>query len=143
VNKDRSGVARDGARTSARARALRVVAAAAALGLSAAGANAQGLLAAGGRLTPAQAETGKAAYAGACAACHGEGLEGGTGPALKGAAFLGKWNDKTPQALFTVIKDTMPPTAAGSLTPQTALALVAHILQSNGATMGGGAAPAQ
>lgn len=113
-----------------------------AMALSAAGANAQGILAAGARLTPAQADAGKAAYAGACGSCHGENLEGAVGPALKGAAFMGKWNDKTPQALFTVIKDTMPPTAAGSLQPPTALALVAYILQANGATMGGGAAPA-
>ena len=137
MDKDHSGTAGQATRTALRSRALRVIAAAAVLGLSASGAGAQGILAAGARLTPAQAETGKAAYAGACAACHGEGMEGGTGPALKGAAFLGKWNDKTPQALFTVIKDTMPPTAAGSLPPPTALALVAYILQANGATMGG------
>ena len=111
-----------------------------AVGMSAAGASAQGILAAGARLTPAQAEAGKGAYGGACVSCHGEALEGAVGPALKGAAFMASWNDKTPQALFTVIKDTMPPTAAGSLTPQTSLALVAYILQANGAVMGGGAA---
>jgi mono/diheme cytochrome c family protein len=113
-----------------------------AMGMSAVGASAQGILAAGARLTPAQADAGKAAYAGACASCHGDALEGAVGPGLKGAAFMTSWNDKTPQALFTVIKDTMPPTAAGSLTPQTSLALVAYILQANGAVMGGGAAAA-
>ncbi len=110
--------------------------------LSGGGASAQGILAAGARLTPAQADAGKAAYGGACGSCHGDALEGAVGPALKGAAFMAKWNDKTPQALFTVIKDTMPPTAAGSLTPQTSLALVAYVLQANGAVMGAGAAPA-
>ena len=142
MDNHRSGSAGKADVARAGARGLVAISLAAAVGLGAAGANAQGILAAGARLTHAQADMGKAAYASACGSCHGDGLEGAVGPALKGPAFMAKWNDKTPQALFTVIKDTMPPTAAGSLTPQTSLALVAYVLQANGATMGGGAAPA-
>ena len=38
-----------------------------------------------------QAEAGKAAYAQNCASCHGDNLQGLTGPTLRGNQFLGKW----------------------------------------------------
>ena len=86
--------------------------------------------------TLAQATTGKAAYSQHCAACHGQDLEG-SGPALalKGSAFQAKWGDKTALTLLQAI-ERMPPGQAAKIAPTDRIALLAFVLQANGAAAG-------
>jgi mono/diheme cytochrome c family protein len=82
--------------------------------------------------TPAQ--PGAAIYTRQCAACHGDTLEGGAGPALKGIAFneLAAGQHLTAQSLLDVISRTMPLAAPGSLKQEEYAALSAFILQQSG-----------
>ncbi|HUK36183.1 MAG TPA: cytochrome c, partial [Vicinamibacterales bacterium] len=81
-----------------------------------------------------QATRGKSGYDGVCARCHGVPLTGsqGNGPALKGPAFLAHWDKDTLGSLFTKIRDTMPRDAAGTLTDEVKLQILAYVLQQNG-----------
>ncbi|MDG2004479.1 MAG: PQQ-binding-like beta-propeller repeat protein [Novosphingobium sp.] len=83
--------------------------------------------------TSAQVEQGKQIYRGACAGCHGPGLEGGAARALSGRTFLGRWaGGNSLGAMFKYIRDTMPPGAPGSLSSDQIASLMALILQENG-----------
>ena len=84
--------------------------------------------------TEAQAKEGEAVYAKACAACHGATLTGGAAPALSGPAFARSWSDPrtTLDDIFFIIRTTMPPNAASTVSPQERTAVFAHILKSNG-----------
>ena len=87
--------------------------------------------------TSAQAESGRDAYLRECASCHRPDLRGsGEAPALAGANFMSAWGDLSPAALFTRIRGSMPPGRAGALSDAEYLAIVAHMLQSNGARPG-------
>jgi mono/diheme cytochrome c family protein len=84
--------------------------------------------------TAAQAAAGAKAYAASCAACHGENLEGGAGPALSGANLktLQKSTHLTVSDLWEFVTLQMPMNAPGSL-PKTQYAeIVAYILKFNG-----------
>jgi alcohol dehydrogenase (cytochrome c) len=86
--------------------------------------------------TAAQARAGRAAYDTACFACHLADLRGANeSPQLAGPNFLTQWGDRTIAELYTHSM-TMPPTDPGSPGPQTILAIVAYILQENGAPAG-------
>ncbi|MEO7328873.1 MAG: cytochrome c [Minicystis sp.] len=87
-------------------------------------------------------------YAQSCAACHGEKGEGGEGHvAVIGAkalpieppagAKIRKGKLTTAQDLFAFVKTEMPPLTPGSLDDADAWALVAHLLQENGADLHG------
>ena len=92
--------------------------------------------------TAAQAQSGHTTYEQNCAACHGAALDGGGGaPALSGPAFARKWAGKSAEGLFSVIR-SMPPGKAASLRPEQSAALLAFILQANGAPAGRTPAPA-
>lgn len=84
--------------------------------------------------TDAQAQAGAAVYSQACAACHGQQLEGVAAPALKGSAFGDMANAQglTADALLDVIANTMPQSDPGSLKPDDYNAVTAYILQQNG-----------
>jgi polar amino acid transport system substrate-binding protein len=84
--------------------------------------------------TDAQANAGAAVYAGSCAACHGQQLEGVAAPALKGQAFgeMATAQSMTAQALLDVVANTMPQSDPGSLKPEEYSAVTAYILQQNG-----------
>lgn len=85
--------------------------------------------------TEAQARQGRGVF-GACEACHGgdlAGLDGG--PPLVGESFERRFNE-SPAELFTFIKEEMPADLPGSLTPASAAAVMAYILQNNGFTPG-------
>lgn len=84
--------------------------------------------------TDAQAQTGAAVYSQACAACHGQQLEGVAAPALKGEAFgeMATAQGLTADALLDVIVNTMPQSDPGSLKPDDYNAVTAYILQQNG-----------
>ncbi len=80
---------------------------------------------------PADSRRGKASYGDACAMCHGQDLNGGTGPALKGSPFELHWKDQSPDARFAYIIAKMPPSQPGTLSSQTYVDIEAYILQNN------------
>ena len=86
--------------------------------------------------TAEQATAGKAAYGRACAACHMPDL-GGTpdAPPLAGSRFLDTWRARTTKELFDFVSGTMPP-GGSSMTADTYAAILAYVLQSNGARPG-------
>ena len=84
-----------------------------------------------------QAARGEATFSSLCAGCHGTALTGGpTGgqraPALAGDDFFARWDATSLNRLFRTIRDTMPRGAAGALTDEAAVELVAYILRFNG-----------
>jgi mono/diheme cytochrome c family protein len=85
----------------------------------------------GGAYTAAQATAGAAIYAAQCSSCHGQKLEGGSGPQLAGSDFMGKWTGQTADDLRDVIATEMPLTNPGSLKPDEVLQVLAYILQQN------------
>ena len=98
-----------------------------------------------GRLALAQgapaapALPGAAAYQQNCAACHGASLtDGEFAPALKGNAFLARWNGASVDKLDQYIRTSMPPSQAGKLDEATYSAVLGFILASNNIATGGG-----
>ena len=91
-----------------------------------------------GGFTEVQSAAGRSAYAGACAECHGTGLEGGShGPALTGVGFASRWGGRTAAELFEYVREEMPPGLGGTLSDDAYLNLTALVLQSNGQAAGG------
>ena len=84
-----------------------------------------------GVYTAEQATAGAKVYVASCAMCHGQSLEGLSGPALAGPAFIGKWTGQTADDLHYIMSTQMPQTAPGSLKPDEYLDLVAYVLQQN------------
>jgi len=91
--------------------------------------------------TDAQAQAGAAVYSQACAACHGQQLEGVAAPALMGSAFgeMANAQGLTVDALLDVIANTMPQSDPGSLKPDDYNAVTGYILQQNGYPAGSAA----
>jgi alcohol dehydrogenase (cytochrome c) len=79
--------------------------------------------------TSAQAARGGQIYAKECAVCHGANLQGVSAPALTGPSF-GRSHLNGAQ-LRTVVVDTMPLTAPGSLKPDENAAVIAYLLSYN------------
>jgi mono/diheme cytochrome c family protein len=89
--------------------------------------------------TPAQAAHGQQLYLDNCASCHGPDLnDGGYAPSLKGQVFRGKWTDKSVGELYGFVAANMPPGQAGDMPPEDYAAVVAFLMQSNGADAGSG-----
>jgi mono/diheme cytochrome c family protein len=84
-----------------------------------------------GVYTDAQAKAGLAIYTAQCSMCHGEKLEGISGPDLAGSGFIGRWNGKAADDVRDIIANQMPLTAPGSLKPAEVLSVLAYILQQN------------
>jgi mono/diheme cytochrome c family protein len=76
-----------------------------------------------------QADRGQQTYKAQCLGCHGDSLQGGSGPPLAGEAFLGNWSARPLTTLVDKIQKTMPFTSAGSLSRQQSIDLTAYILQ--------------
>jgi mono/diheme cytochrome c family protein len=85
-----------------------------------------------GVYTDAQATRGQAAYGMNCAGCHGEDLYGRAMGPLRGDTFLDRWREDSLNVLFAHIRTRMPADAAGSLTEEAYLDILAYILQVNG-----------
>jgi mono/diheme cytochrome c family protein len=85
-----------------------------------------------GVFTGAQAARGQAIYQKQCASCHGGKLEGAQGPPLVADVFLGRWHTEPLADLVSKIRNTMPADAAGTLSPQQSVDLVAFILRAGG-----------
>lgn len=86
--------------------------------------------------TAEQATAGKAAYGRTCAGCHMPDL-GGTpdAPPLAGSRFVDTWRGRTTKDLFELMTGTMPP-GGSSMNADGYAAILAYVLQSNGATPG-------
>lgn len=84
--------------------------------------------------TTDQAVAGADVYAQACASCHGNTLESGTAPSLRGTAFAERAvaQGMTAQSLYDVVAFTMPQVDPGGLKPEQYAAIVAFLLQQNG-----------
>jgi mono/diheme cytochrome c family protein len=85
-----------------------------------------------GVYTADQAKAGAAIFAAQCSVCHGQKLEGVSGPQLAGSDFMGKWSGQTADDLRDIIATQMPLTNPGSLKPDEVLQVLAYILQQNG-----------
>lgn len=86
-----------------------------------------------GVYTVAQAQRGAAAYARACAECHGANLKNDDGAApLAGSTFIDVWKPYSAADLFERMRKTMPTPAPGSLSAREYVDILAQILQVNG-----------
>src|SRR5262245_63829540 len=86
--------------------------------------------------TSAQAAAGRTAYQANCASCHLPDLGGrNEAPPLAGPNFMNTWGRRTTRDLFDYMSATMPP-GGSTLTADDFAAIVAFVLQSNGATPG-------
>mgnify|MGYP002083562436 CR=1 FL=1 len=88
--------------------------------------------------TTEQALAGETVYRASCAACHGEDLRGAGVPALAGPDFMAQWGrpDRNVDDLFFLLRTTMPPGGAGTLTADQNIAVLAYLLQRNGFAAG-------
>ena len=84
--------------------------------------------------TTQQADAGKTHYDTTCAPCHGSDLGGADAPALAGADFARAWGTQTTADLFKYAQG-MPP-GGTPLPDDDNLAVVAYLLQQNGAPAG-------
>lgn len=87
--------------------------------------------------TAEQAATGKTAYTRACARCHMPDLSGGANevPPLAGSTFVSTWGSRSTKDLFDYVSGAMPPGGPAE-SKETYEALLAFILQANGAVAG-------
>jgi PQQ-dependent dehydrogenase (methanol/ethanol family) len=70
---------------------------------------------------------GRSVYVSQCAGCHGDTMGGGTGPALAGPAFAGKWTGHE-AGLTKFIASQMPMNNPGSLSAGDAVAVANYLL---------------
>jgi mono/diheme cytochrome c family protein len=76
-----------------------------------------------------QAARGKQLYQAQCAECHGNAMEGTSGPPLVGESFLSNWSARPLANLVDKVLKTMPFNTPGSLSRQQSIDLAAHILE--------------
>lgn len=86
-----------------------------------------------GVYTERQADQGAAAYAKACASCHGKTLEGSGAatPPLMGSDFTMNWNGQPLDELFERIQTSMPADHPGTLSRAENAGILAYILKMN------------
>jgi len=82
-----------------------------------------------GVYSAAQAARAQPVYQAQCAECHGNAMEGTTGPPLAGESFLSTWSARPLGNLVDRIQKTMPFNEPGSLTRSQSTDLAAYILQ--------------
>jgi nitrate/TMAO reductase-like tetraheme cytochrome c subunit len=90
----------------------------------------------GGWYTAEQAATGAKTYAHTCAPCHGANLEGGAGPALKGASWQRLYGGAKLLTVWGEIEGPMAQYAGTTFATQQSLELLAYLLQQNGLPAG-------
>jgi len=90
----------------------------------------------GGWYAEEQATTGAKTYAQSCATCHGANLEGGAGPALKGASWQQLYGGAKLLTVWGEIKGPMAQYAGTTFSTQESLDLLAYLLQQNGLPAG-------
>lgn len=90
-----------------------------------------------GVYTADQAKRGKAEFDQTCSRCHNLALIGSErGPAIKGNAFLARWEKGSVADLFIKIRDTMPEGGPGTLNEDVKIDILTYILQQNGVPAG-------
>ena len=77
----------------------------------------------------AQAARAEPIYKSQCAGCHGNALEGTSGPPLAGDSFLLNWSAQPLANLVDKIQKTMPFNLPGSLSRSQSIDLTAYLLQ--------------
>ena len=77
----------------------------------------------------AQAARGQQLYKAQCAACHGNAMEGTSGPPLAGDGFLSNWSARPLENLIDKIQKTMPFNLPATLSRSQATDLAAYVLQ--------------
>ena len=90
-----------------------------------------------GVYTAAQADRGKDLYVRHCSACHTLELAGGEMTPLAGQDFLSHWEGKSIDDLLSLVQETMPQDAVGTLSRQTDVDILTFVLQSNNFPAGG------
>src|SRR5437867_11176796 len=83
-----------------------------------------------GVYSAAQAERGQEVYRSQCNECHGNALQGGSGPPLSGDRFISNWSGRPLLALGDKIQNIMPFGKPGTVSRAQAVDLSAYILQS-------------
>lgn len=86
--------------------------------------------------TSAQASSGGTVYSQFCAHCHGQNLQGESGPALTGQIFHQAYGAGTAAQLYDFISRQMPADKPGSLSEQQNLDVTSYILARNGMPAG-------
>src|SRR5712692_7040620 len=76
-----------------------------------------------------QAARGQQLYKAQCAGCHGNAMEGASGPPLAGDSFLSNWSAQPLANLIDKVQKTMPFNLPGSLSRSQSTDLVAYVLQ--------------
>jgi mono/diheme cytochrome c family protein len=76
-----------------------------------------------------QAARGQQLYQAQCAECHGNTMEGTSGPPLAGESFLSNWSARPLADLVDKVQKTMPFNVPGSLSRPQSTDLAAYILQ--------------
>ena len=82
--------------------------------------------------TADQAVAGKQKFADNCSQCHGDNLEGMSGPALRGKLFAPPKANFHVGDIFTIVSQNMPATQPASLPHDDYVQIMAYILQQNG-----------
>lgn len=111
----------------------------AAIGLCCAAASSVATAQAGGRAgyTQVQADSGLALYQTHCAACHLPNLQGSfEAPALTGSNFLLRWGTLPANQINSLMRQSMPPQAPGSLSETDYAAITAYLMSRNGVAAG-------
>ncbi|HJZ74723.1 MAG TPA: cytochrome c [Vicinamibacterales bacterium] len=85
-----------------------------------------------GVYTAAQAERGKALYVRHCSRCHGDDLGGRRDYPLSGERFMERWEARTLEHLFVLIRTSMPPDGVNTVDSNDKRDIVAYLLQQNG-----------
>jgi len=82
-----------------------------------------------GVYTAEQATRGQAVYRARCASCHGNNLEGRTGPPMVGNDFIANWDTQPLLDLANKIRKTMPKDETERLTAKESADVLAYVLQ--------------
>jgi mono/diheme cytochrome c family protein len=82
-----------------------------------------------GVYSAAQAARGRLIYGAQCAECHGQSMEGTSGPPLVGENFLSNWSARPLASLVDKVQKTMPFNLPATLSRPQSTDLVAYILQ--------------
>ena len=89
-----------------------------------------------GWYTAAQVSQGRWEFSQKCAVCHGQQLQGGGAPALKGAQFVQRWNGKKLSDFYQFVHSDMPLGLGASLPSQEYADIVGFLLAQNGLPAG-------
>jgi alcohol dehydrogenase (cytochrome c) len=91
----------------------------------------------------AQVERGQASYLRNCASCHGRNLDDGEfAPSIKGRSFLNNWGGRPVSEIAGYLRANMPPGRTTELGKDVYTALVAFIMNANGAPSDADSLPA-